>query len=90
MNGAIGVLSKTFVVSHHADRRAAGVQFFQQVHHRFAVARIEITGRLIGEKNCRFAGQGPRHRDALLLTAGKLAGQMFRRDVPCRRARALR
>ena len=69
--------AKARVVRDHANGRAAGVQFLQKIHDRFAVARIEVAGRFVGEKNCRLAGEGARDRDALLLAAGKLAGQMF-------------
>ena len=77
MNGAIGVLRKTRVVRDHADRRAARVQFLQQIHDGFAVARIEVAGRFVGQEDGRFAGERARDRDALLLTAGELARQMF-------------
>ncbi len=32
--------------------------------------RIEIAGRLVGQKDARRVGHGARDRDALLLTAG--------------------
>ncbi len=54
------------------------VQFLQQVHHRLAALRIQVAGRLVGEQDQRFAGDRAGDRDTLLLTAGELAGQMFR------------
>ena len=69
VNGAIGVLSKALIVSDHADRCAASVQFFQQVHDSFAIAGIEISSRFVRQKNRRFASQGARDSDALLLAA---------------------
>ena len=56
------------------------------MHHRFAVVRIQITGRLVGKQNRRSAGKRAGDCDALLLTAGKLARQVFR---PMRHAHAL-
>jgi hypothetical protein len=53
------------------------VQFPQQLHHRLAVLRVEVAGRLVGEQDERVAHQGARHRDALLLAARELAGQVL-------------
>src|SRR4029078_2214320 len=71
------MLREARVMRYHADRRPAGVQFFQQIHYRFAIARIEISGRLIREQNRRFTGKGARDRDSLLLSTAELARQMF-------------
>ena len=59
---------------HHADGRALAMQVAQQVHHRFAVLRIQVSGRLVGQQDRRIAGQRARHGHALLLTAGELRG----------------
>ena len=48
------------------------MQFAQQVHHRFAIRGVQVSGRLIREQNGWIAAQGASHRDALLLTAGEL------------------
>src|ERR1051325_3354204 len=74
MDGAIGVLRATLVVRDHANGRAAVVQLLEQVHDRFAVARIEISGRLIGEQNGRLAGERARHGDTPPL-AGRQIGR---------------
>ncbi len=47
MHRAVCVLSETLVVRNHANRGAALMQFAKQVHDRFAVMRIEVTGRLV-------------------------------------------
>ena len=60
------------IVRHHADRGAVGVQLLEEVHHRFAVLRVEVTRRLVGEEDGRLAGDGAGHGDTLLLTAGEL------------------
>src|SRR5205814_3001072 len=86
VNGAIGVLREPFVVRDHADGRAAGVQFFEQVHDRFTISRIEISSWFVGKENRRFAGESARDGHALLLTARKLTRQMFR---PMRHAHAI-
>ena len=65
------------IVRHHADRRAFAMQVLQQLHHRFAVARVEVSGRLVGQQDRRLPAQRARHGDALLLTAREL-----RRIVP--------
>jgi hypothetical protein len=74
------------VVRDHADGRAGAVQLAEQVHDRFAAARVEVAGRLVGQQDERLAGDGARHRDALLLTARELAGEVL---GPVRHADAL-
>src|SRR5436190_18335277 len=77
MNNPVGVLRVTRIVSNHTDGCAAAMQLTQQLHHLFTVRRIKVTGRLIREQDARLPTNGPRHGDALLLTAGKLTGQML-------------
>jgi len=77
MHGPICVLSKTLIVRDHADSGPALVQLAQQMHDRFAVVRIEITGRLVCEEDRWPASKRASDCDALLLAAGELAGQMF-------------
>ena len=91
MNGAVGVLREARVVRDHANGRAAGVQFLEQIHDRFAVARIEVAGRFVRQKDGRLAGERARHRDALLLTAGELARADVWRDgaMPTRSSASL-
>src|SRR5215208_4694013 len=72
MDGAIGVCCVARIVRDHADRRAAAVQLAKQFHYRFAVRRIEVTRRLVGEEDERIAGDCASNGNALLLTAGKL------------------
>ena len=52
-------------------------KFLEQIHDGFAIARVEVAGRFVGQKDGRFAGERARNGDALLLTAGELARQMF-------------
>ncbi len=52
------------------------VQVGQQLHHRLAVAGVEVAGRLVGEQDARAAGEGAGDGNALLLAAGKLVRQM--------------
>jgi hypothetical protein len=70
----IGVCGVARIVRHHADRRAAAVQLAEQFHHGFAVRRIEVTRRLVGEEDERIASDCAGDGDALLLTAGELCG----------------
>ena len=69
VDAAVGVARVARIVGDHADRRAAAVQLAKQIHHRFAAARIEVSGRLVGEQDQRFAGDGAGDGDALLLAA---------------------
>src|SRR5207302_10252621 len=53
------------------------MEFYEQAHDRFAVTRVKVSGRLVGQQNRRPAGKRARDCDALLLAAGELAWQMF-------------
>src|SRR6188474_2668661 len=68
VDAAIGVRRVTRIVGDHADGRAAAMQFPQELHHRFAVFRVEVTGRFVRQQDRRLAGDGAGHGDALLLT----------------------
>ena len=48
----------------------------QRFHDLVRGSRIEIAGRLVGEKQARCIDQGAGDGDALLLAAGKLAGRI--------------
>src|SRR5262245_19647652 len=68
----IGVCCVARIVRHHADRRTAAMQLAEQLHHRFAVRRVEVTRRLVREEDERIASDRAGHCDTLLLTAGEL------------------
>jgi hypothetical protein len=78
VDGAVGGARVARVVRHHADGRAAAVQVVQQLDDRFAVGRVEVAGRLVGEQDEGLTRQRSGDRDALLLTAGQLARKVFR------------
>jgi hypothetical protein len=66
------------VVGDQQQRRAGTVtQTEHQVDHAPAAGRIEVAGRLVGEQDVGVAGERPRQRHALLLTAGQLARQVI-------------
>lgn len=48
----------------------------QQSHHFSTVFAVQVAGRLICQQKGRAGNQGPANADPLLLTAGKLMGQM--------------
>ena len=77
MNLPVGCASIARIVSDHADRRSALMQFSEQVHDGFAVVRIEVSGWFVCKKNQGFAGNRPRYCHALLLPAGELAWQVL-------------
>ena len=78
VDGAVGVARVARIVGDHADRGAFAVQLAQQLHDRFAVLRVEVAGRLVREQDRGRAGDRAGDRDALLLTARELAGQVLR------------
>ena len=69
VNRAFGVRGVTRVVSDHADRGAAHVQFLEQVHDRFAVLRVEVPRRLVRQQDRGLSADGAGHGHTLLLTA---------------------
>src|SRR4029453_2410857 len=77
MHCAIGMLSEALVMCDHANGGPAPVQFLEQLHHRFAIARIKIAGGFVRQQNGRPACKGPGDSHALLLTAGELTWQML-------------
>src|SRR5471032_1621151 len=78
VNRALRVPGETLVVRDHHDGRAVVVQLGEELHHLIAVARIEVSRGLVREQHAGLAGEGARDRDALLLTARKLAREMAR------------
>ena len=54
------------------DRRAARVDFAEQVHDFEREVGIEVAGRLVSEHKLRIVHQRARNRDPLLLTARHL------------------
>src|SRR3954468_8908872 len=48
------------------------MQLAKELHHRFAIRRVEVTRRLVGEQDEWIAGDRAGHSDALLLTAREL------------------
>src|SRR5262249_55112754 len=77
MHGAIGMLSEALVMCNHANGGPALVQFLEQLHHRFAIARIKIARWFVGQQNGRPARESPGDGHALLLPARELTWQMF-------------
>src|SRR5262249_36219098 len=47
VHGAICVLRETLIVGDHANRGTTLMEFAKQVHDRFAIVRIQVTGRLV-------------------------------------------
>ena len=74
---AICVLRETLVMRDHADRGAALMQFSEQAHDRFAIARVKVSSRLVRQQNRRSTGKRTRDCDALLLATRELTGLMF-------------
>src|SRR6202171_6744145 len=54
------------------DCHAFTIQFLKKFHDLFALARVEIASRLIGEKKVWIGDNGARHADQLLLSARQL------------------
>ena len=78
MDRPVGVRRIARVVGHHADGRAIAVQLTQQLHHEFAVVRVEVARRLVGQQDGWLGHHRTGHCHALLLTARQLARQVPR------------
>jgi len=74
MHFALGMAGKARIVRDHADRRSLAMQIGEQMHHRFAVLRVQVARGLVGQQDRGRTGQCARHSHALLLTAGELRG----------------
>src|SRR6185437_8507630 len=72
VNLALSVTCEARIVRHHTDGCAVAVQVLEQFHHGFAVARVEVSGRLVGEQDGGRSGEGAGHGNALLLASGEL------------------
>ena len=57
---------------HLDDRRAALVQRSEQLHDLFALRRVQVAGRLVGEDDLRVGDHRARDADELLLAAREL------------------
>src|SRR5436190_1136060 len=77
MDRPVRMLRVARIVCHHADRRPGAVQRPQQLHHRFAVGRVEVSRRLVGEQDRGIAHDGARDGDALLLASRELHRIVF-------------
>ena len=62
------------VVRRHDHRRAGGVDVADELEDAARGALVQVAGGLVGDERDGVVHQRPRDRDALLLTAGKLAG----------------
>ena len=62
---------------HHHDRDPALVELLKNPHDFDARAAVEIAGRLVSQDDLRIVDQSAGDGDALLLSAGELAGMMI-------------
>src|SRR5690606_6107537 len=74
---AVGALRVAWIVRHHADGRAFGVQLAEQIHDGRPVLRVEVACRLVGQQDRRRPANRTSHGHALLLTTRQLTGQVF-------------
>src|SRR5690606_15815263 len=67
------------------DRASFAVQFLQDAENFLATMAIKRAGRLVCQNHIRIIDKGARDGNALLLTAGKLAGRCWvRSPMPSR------
>ena len=64
------------VVRGDDHRRARAVDPVEQLHDPDRGLGIEVAGRLVGQQQRRVVDERARHRDALLLAAGELVGEV--------------
>src|SRR4030095_7819390 len=71
------MLSEALVMCDHANGGSVLVQFLEQLHHRFAIARIKIARWFVCQQNGRPARERTGDSHTLLLATGELTWQMF-------------
>src|ERR671916_1304534 len=64
------------VVGRHHNGGADAVDAVQKLHDANRRVRVEVAGRLVGDEYLRLRDEGPRDRDALLLSAGELVREL--------------
>jgi hypothetical protein len=74
VDGTLSMVGVARVVGDHTDGSAGLVNVLEKFHDGVAIFGVEVSGRLIGEKNHGIAYERACHRDALLLPTGKLRG----------------
>src|SRR5437867_10283818 len=72
LNDAFAVRSVFLRVRDLNDGHAVVIEFPKQLHDFFALARVQVSRRLVGEQQLRFGDDRTRNADQLLLSAGKL------------------
>src|SRR5438067_11778337 len=76
---AIGEPLEARIMGNDNDGAAARArELAQELHHRQRGLGIERRGRLVADEDRRIAAERARDRDALLLAAGKIRGQVVR------------
>src|SRR5258708_37102055 len=78
LNTTVGQAGDDWVVSDHHDGTALLVEFAQEAQDELFVLRVEVACGFVGQNDARIVNQGAGDADALLLSAGKLRGQMMR------------
>ena len=68
----MGYLGIMLIMRYHDDGGALVVQLGKQMHYLGSILGIEVTRRLIGKDDARFAYHGTGDGNPLLLTARKL------------------
>src|SRR5258708_3696347 len=76
LDAAVSLTRDVRVVRHHQDGVAGVVQFAENLDDHGFVGFVEIAGGLVGENDLRLIDQRARNRNALLLAAGELRGEM--------------
>ncbi len=59
------------IVCRDDDGRAEAIEFDEETQETAGHLRVDVAGRLVGEKDLRFADDGTRYCGALLFAAGK-------------------
>src|ERR1700731_3332596 len=72
LDDAVSITCVFFRMRHLDDGHAFIIQFLKEFHDLFALARVEIAGRFVGEKKVWIGDDGTRDADQLLLSARQL------------------
>ena len=64
-------------MGYHKNGRSSVVDFLQELHNLHGVSRVQVSGRLVRQKNVRPVDNGSCHGNSLLLSSGKLLREGF-------------
>ncbi len=89
VHGAFGVAGIARVVGDHADGGSVAMQLPQQLHHRFAMVGVQVSGWLVCQQKWKDFPPAPARPPRAVVVRPPVARDSVSSDAPCPRVRAL-